>query len=196
MPTQREVNVHAKNDPKHFPFDLAGHAERPHCGVGDRRYLRGPVRAGCPVCGYAADTGAGLRGQLSVGPRRQRHHHRGSAPVAICGAADPRTAAAVDRIFVHGGGGGNPRPHLPGSVRADRTAGRQHTDHGLALHGLARRVPAIRAGLWVAEGRQRRQQGRGTDRAFDRARHPRRHRGDRSPSPGWSLCSTICCRSC
>ena len=167
-----------KERPKHIPFDLAGHAERPHCSIGDRRNLRDPVRPGCALRGDAAGPGAGLRGQLPVGARRQRHHHRGSAAVAIRRVAQPRAAAAVDRVSVHGSSGGDPRPHLPGTVRTDRAVGRQLTDHGLALHDLARRVSAVRAGLWLAQGRQRRQQDRRTDRASHRARRPRRDRRD------------------
>ena len=59
--------------------------------------------------------------------------------------------------------GGDPRPHLPRAVRTGRTVRCGLTDHGLALHDLARRFPAVRAGLWLAQGRQRRQQDCGRD---------------------------------
>ena len=54
MPAQREINVLRTERPKHIPFDLAGHAKRPHRSIGDRRHLRDPVRTGRALCGYAA----------------------------------------------------------------------------------------------------------------------------------------------
>ena len=44
----------------------------------------------------------------------------------------------------------DPRPHLPRAVRPGRIVRCRLTDHRLALHDLARRFPAVRAGLCLA----------------------------------------------
>ena len=52
---------------------------------------------------------------------------------------------------------------------------RRTADHGLALHDLARRLPAVRAGLRPQQGARRRRQGK----TADLDRDPRQHRRGR-----------------
>ncbi|MGY4372016.1 hypothetical protein ACVW1A_008081 [Bradyrhizobium sp. LB1.3] len=143
---------------KHIPVDLAGHRVGPHRSIGDRRRRLDPVRTGRTVRRYPAAACASLRRELSIRPRRRGHHHRGPSAVAVCGAPDPRTARASNGLSVHCRGGHMPCPHLPGTFLADGVAACRSADRGLALHDLARRLPALRAGLCLAEGGRRRRQ--------------------------------------
>ena len=150
MPTCERSTCYATNDRSTFLSTLpATRSDRTAAlaivGISAILFALAVPFAGCRCC-----TGAGLRGELPVGARGQRHHHRGSAAVAVRRAAQPRAAAAVDRLSVHGGRRGDPRPHLPRAVRPDRIVRCRPADHRLALHDLARRLS--RCSCWPMPG--------------------------------------------
>ena len=152
-----------KERPKHIPFDLAGHAERSHCSIGDRRHLRDPVRpAPFPSQG---------RRWIQV-PAFVASYQSALAVSDIITAVlllsqfavlrMPRAAAAVDRVSVHRGSGGRATPSpFPGLFAPTGLLGASsQTTVWLYMiwHGG---FPLFVLGLWLAQGQQRRQQDRG-----------------------------------
>ena len=176
MPTQREVNVHAKNDRSTFLSTLpATQSDRTAAlaivGISAILFALAVPFAGTPLVQVPAFV-ASYQSALAVSDiitavllLSQFAVLRSRALLLLSTGYLFTAAAAVTHALT-----------FPGLFAPTGLLGASYTDHGLALHDLARRVPAVRAGLWLAQGRQRRQQDRRTDRASHRARRPRRDR--------------------
>ena len=132
--------------------------------------------------------------RVSIRARDQRSYHGHPAVFAVRRAALAGVAAARKRISVHRGGRDRSCPHLPRTVCADRASRRGPADHRLALHDLARRISAARAGYALLKARD------GGTRSVAR---PRRVLGSViavgavMAAVTWIVTArTICCRSC
>ena len=172
------------DQPRKLPVPTAGKADRlplgacGHCRVGadlrDRRSFRQDP----------APRRARLHSDLSVRARHQRPDHRGPALRAVRPAAFARAVVARGRISLHGRDGGRAHADVPGPVRARRAARRRPAKHRLALHVLARRLPAHGDRLRADERPQRRH---GRCGAADGTRHRAEHRRGRGRSRGADL---------
>ena len=115
-----------------------------------------PVPAGRAVCPGEARRGLGLHPELPVGASGQRPDHRDPAVRAV---RHPRLAGAArsrGRLSVRGPHVGAPRAQLPAPVRAGRPDRCRTADHRLAVHDLARRLPARRDRLRIVARRRAR----------------------------------------
>ncbi len=143
--------------PKHIPFDPAGHLEatapqhwRSSASPRSCSRWRFPLRVSrsLPVPAFVASYQSALAVSDII-----------TAVLLLSQFAVLRTRAllwlATGYLFTAAAAAG-PRPHLPRAVRPDRAVRRRPADHRLALHDLARRLPAVRAGLCLAEGERRR----------------------------------------
>ena len=172
------------------PFHLAGIGAGASVREACRAGPAWPVPAGRAVCSGEARGGLGLHPELPVGASGQRPYHRDPAVRAV---RHPRRAGAArpcGRLSVRGPDVGAPRAQLPAPVRAARPDRCRSADHRLAVHDLARRLPARRDRLRIFM----RQQARATSMARRRCyqcrrpghglrRDPAHHRGPRT-APG------------
>ncbi len=136
----------AREQRRSIRFSVHGRraAARPAPGTRGRRRFGGRFRAPGAVRARAACPGMGLHPRLPVGAGAERPHH-GCA--ALCAVPDPalaRAARAGGRLSVHGAYRRRARADLSGPVRAGWSPGCRTADDGLALHVLARRLPARR----------------------------------------------------
>ena len=187
MPTA--TNATSFSRPCRLPAAIAG--QRSPSSASQRSCLHAPS-----LCRYSAGPAAGLRRQLSVRACHQRPDHRRTVVFAIRGPALARAAAARQRISVHRRRRRRRTPSPSPDCSRRRVVQCGTADHGLALHGLARRVSASRARLCAAESRDGGAKIRGPPARRDHEQHRCRHASRSRPSPGSLPRSTTSCRSC
>jgi len=161
------------------------------CG---RARLHRDLRHPGPAGKGAAPAVVCIHPDLSIRAGDQRSDHGGLPVRSVQHLPVPGAALARLRLPVHRGHGRDSYADLPGPVLADRPAGRGSADHGMALHVLARRLPAHGHCLRAAPGpgtfgdarlhrrslERRggsRRGGRACGRRHDRSRRPPRHHG-------------------
>ena len=105
-----------------------------------------------PFAEDAARDVVALHPDLRIGARRQRPDHGGPAVRPVQLPALAGAARAGERLPVHRRHDGRPHAHVPRPVRAWRPARRRAPEHRLAVHVLARRLPALRDRLRAAQG--------------------------------------------
>jgi len=182
QPTARRRHGHARGW-RRFPVEPAG---RPVAALARRRRavrLGAAVRDPGAVRARPAGHPARLHPDLRVGAAHQRRHHGGAVVRPVPHPALAGADGAGVRLSVHGADDGDPCADLPRRVLAVRAAGRRAADDLGAVHVLACRLSAVRAGLRhveAARGRRRRVRLRVVARARAgrvRARAAPRHRG-------------------
>ena len=114
-----------------------------YCAVCRRRALCQAATAGRP----------GVHRELPVRVGAERSDDGVPAVFPVRAAALARAALACIRLPVHCAGRVAAHARVSRPLLADRPARRRTAERGLDLHDLARRVPAVRAGLCAAQAR-------------------------------------------